>query len=502
VRGVVATNALELGVDIGQLSAAVLTGYPGSVASTWQQAGRAGRRNELAAVILIASSNPLDQYICSHPRFLFGRSPEHALINPDNLRILVRHLLCAAFELPFRAGEAFGTFGPVDDLLQLLAAEGTIHATGDRYHWLGEGVPAHEVSLRTSGSDAVVIQDVGGPVPEVIGELDLESAPLLVHEGAVYMHQARTYVVENLDWDNRIAGVLPVDVDYYTRAALNSTIRHLAPVEEVTEGDLLHAHGDVLVVTKASAYRKIKRYTHETLGYGEIDLPEIELDTSGYWLVFGETLTAKLMADGVLLRPNDYGPNWSVQRRKALERDSYACRHCGAHADAAGAAGLHVHHLRPFRTFGYVPGQNDAYRRANRLENLVTLCASCHRRAEEGQRTRSALGGLAYVLGNLAPLFLMCDPGDIQVSAETRNPLTAAPTVVVYERVAAGVGFSERLFLSHDELLASALELVGDCRCRDGCPACVGPPADIGPATKATTRRLLEILVAGSGFRR
>lgn len=500
VRGVVATNALELGVDIGQLGAAVLTGYPGSIASTWQQAGRAGRRNALSAVILVANSSPLDQYICSHPRYLFGRSPEHALSNPDNLRIMVKHLLCAAYELPMRSGESFGAYGPVDDLMQLLAAEGAVHETREQFHWLGEGAPASLVSLRTSGDDTVVVQDASGAQAEVIGEVDLESVPLMAYEGAVYMHQGRTYLVEHLDWEGRVANVRPVEVDYYTRASVGSSIRQLAPEEDIVESDLLHAYGDMLVVTKATAYRKIKRYSHETLGFGDIDLPEIELDTSGYWLVFGSKLTERLMEAGILLRPNDYGPDWQEQRKKALERDGYRCQTCGAGPDFEGhqkpqrGPGLHVHHMRPFRDFGYVPGSNDNYRQANRLQNLVTLCASCHRRAEEGQRTRSALAGLAYVLRNLAPLYLMCDPGDIEVSAEARNPLTAAPTVVIYERVPAGVGFSQRLFELRHELMNAALELVTDCRCRDGCPACVGPPGEIGPQTRAATRALLQIL--------
>ncbi len=500
VRGVVATNALELGVDIGQLSAAVLTGYPGSIASTWQQAGRAGRRNELSAVILVANSSPLDQYICNHPRFLFGRSPEHALLNPDNLRIMVKHLLCAAFELPFETDEPFGNYGAAGELLELLAQEGALHETNTRFHWLGEGVPATHVSLRTSGGETVVIHDLSSSPPQVIGEVDLESVPLLVYEGAVYMHQARTYIVEQLDWENRVAFVRPVEVDYYTRASIGSSIRSLAPEAEQVQGDLLYAYGDVLVVSKATAYRKIKRYSHETLGYGEIELPEIDLDTSGYWLVFGEELTEQLIEAGLLLPPNDYGPNWQAQRRKALERDDYRCRMCGARAGAeaegemAGGPPLHVHHVRPFRDFGYLPGRNSNYKQANELDNLVTLCPSCHRRAEEGQRTRSALGGLAYVLRNLAPLYLMCDPGDIAVSAETRNPLTGAPTVVIYERVPAGVGFSQRLFELHDDLLQAALELIDDCRCREGCPACVGPPGEIGPETRAATQALLGIL--------
>lgn len=493
VRGVVATNALELGVDIGQLSAAVLTGYPGSIASTWQQAGRAGRRNALSAVILVASSNPIDQYICQHPHFLFGRSPEHALLNPDNPRILTRHLLCAAFELPFREGEPFGNYGPVDDLLQLLVQEGTVHHTRQQYHWLGTGTPANDISLRTSGSDTVVIQTIDDDSPEVIGQLDLESVPFLAYEGSVYMHQARTYLVEHLDWDNRLAQVRPVEVDYYTRAAVGSTVRSLMPESESIQGNLLRAYGDVLVVSKASGYRLIKRYSHETLGYGEIDLPEVELDTSGYWLVFGEELTSRLEEQGILLRANDYGPNWAERREEVLARDGYRCRTCGA--EGRPGQGLHVHHVRPFREFGYVPGHNENYRPANRLSNLITLCPACHRRAEEGQRTRSALGGLAYVLRNLAPIFLMCDPADIEVLAETRNPLTRAPTVLVYERVPAGVGFSQRLFELHDDLLRAALELVQACRCRDGCPACVGPPGEIGPDTRQITARLLTLLL-------
>jgi len=492
VRGVVATNALELGIDIGHLSAAILTGYPGSVASTWQQAGRAGRRSDRSAAIMIAGGNPLDQFICQHPRYLFGRSPENALCNPDNLRIMIRHLGCAAYELPLQQGESYGGYGPVDDLLEQLAEEGELYATNEQYHWLADGLPSRRFSLRTSGDDTVVIQDVGAKKPEVIGEIDLESVPLLVYEGAIYMHQARTFLVEKLDWDGRIADVRPVDVDYYTRSSIGSSIRRLIPREEKSEGELLKAYGEVNVVTKATGYRKIKRYSHETLGFGEIELPEIELDTDGYWLVFGEELTDRLIADGIFVKPNDYGPNWKEQRLQVLERDQYRCRTCGA--EARSSQGLHVHHIRPFREYGYIRGKNEAYLQANVLDNLVTLCPSCHRRAEASQQTRSALGGLAYVLGNLAPLYLMCDPGDIYVSAESRNPITQAPTIVIYERVAAGVGFSRRLYELHDRLLASAAELVKDCRCRVGCPACVGPPGEIAPDTKDTTRRLLKVL--------
>ncbi|MCB8965518.1 MAG: DEAD/DEAH box helicase [Ardenticatenaceae bacterium] len=521
LRGVVATNALELGIDIGQLDASVITGYPGSIASVWQQAGRAGRRAAQSAAVLIASNNALDQYICNNPRYLFGRSPEHALTNPDNLRILLRHLGCAAFELPFRKGEAFGGYAPVDPLLEALQEAGDLHETREQYHWLGEGPPSHAVSLRTSGDDTVLIHDMAAD-NAIIGEVDLESVPLLLYEGAIYMHQARTYLVETLDWNGRIAHVRPVDVDYYTRASVGSTIRALRPEEETLTqkseeaagakeareeaADLLRAWGDVTVVTQATGYRKIKRYSHETLGFGLIDLPPMTLETSGYWLIFGEALTERLYDLGILLRPNDYGPNWQRQRKLALERDGYRCRMCGAAgkepagpAPSEGATILHVHHIRPFREFNYIPGENDHYKIANEVDNLLTLCPSCHRQAEAGQQTRSALGGLGYVLRNLAPLFLMCDPGDILVSVESQSPLTKAPTLVIYERITAGVGFSQRLYELHDELLHSALELVRSCRCRDGCPACVGPPGDIGPDTKDVTRRLLTILLRIEG---
>ena len=497
VRGVVATNALELGIDIGQLDVSVLTGYPGSISSTWQQAGRAGRRADVSVAILVAGNSALDQYICNHPRYLFGRSPEHALINPDNLRILVKHLLCAAYEMPFKDGEHFGTFDQVGPVLEILTAEGELHRTREQYHWIGDGTPAVAVSLRTSGAETVVIQDISEPTPVVIGEVDLESAPLLVYEGAIYMHQALTYLVESLDWDGRIAYVRPVDVDYYTRSSMGSTIRELRPEEDATSHGLFVAHGEVSVITSATGYRKIKRYSHETLGYGEIDLPDIPLETTGYWMVFSPELAEKLWQEGILARPNEYGPNWRAQRRKALERDGYRCRTCGANGGADGIS-LHVHHIRPFRDYQYTPGVNENYLQANQVDNLVSLCPSCHRRAEAGQQTRSALGGLAYVMQNLAPLFLMCDVSDIMVSAESLNPLTKSPTVVIYERVAAGVGFSQRLYELHTELLAAALELVNDCRCRDGCPACVGPPGEIGPQTKEVTKKLLQQLVQQS----
>lgn len=492
LRGVVATNALELGVDIGELDAAVLTGFPGSIASVWQQAGRAGRRTAESAALMIASSSPLDQYIANHPRYLFGNSPEHALINPDNLQIMVKHLACAAFELPFQSGDQYGAEA-VDDLLDAMAEMQLLHHTGRQYHYLGDGdAPASKVSLRTSSSETVVIQAISPEArPQVVGEVDLGSAPTMVYEGAIYMHQAQAYLVDALDWAGRIAHVRPVEVDYYTRAAVSSEIQELTAVQTNDTPNLQRAYGDVLVSTQATGYRKLKQYSHELLGFGEINLPQITLDTQGYWLIFSEALTEKLYEAGILLRPNNYGPNWQAQRQKALARDGYACQMCGV---TQAEQPLHVHHARPFRDFGYVPGQNENYLDANRVSNLITLCPTCHRRAEQGQRTRSGLAGLAYLLRNLAPLFLMCDPSDIQVTAEAKNPLTQAPTLVIYERVPAGVGFSQRLYTLHDELLLAAQERISQCRCTAGCPACVGPPGEIEPETKRLTRQLLRLL--------
>ncbi|MBE9472571.1 MAG: DEAD/DEAH box helicase, partial [Chloroflexi bacterium] len=213
VRGVVATNALELGVDIGQLSACVMTGYPGTIASTWQQAGRAGRRVGLSVAVLVASALPLDQYLITHPRYFFGRPVEQALLDPDNLAVLANHLACAAFELPFEAGESFGNFSDAGAVLDVLAEEGVLHQRTGRYTWIGEGYPAGRLSLRTSTPDNVVIQDVSDDPPQVIGQMDRPSAPVLIHEGAVYLHGGTTYVVESLDWEGGIAQVRAAELD-------------------------------------------------------------------------------------------------------------------------------------------------------------------------------------------------------------------------------------------------------------------------------------------------
>lgn len=524
VRGVVATNALELGVDIGQLGAVVIAGYPGTIASLSQQAGRAGRRAETSAVVLVASAAPLDQYLAAHPRYIFERSPEHALINPDNLALLVDHLRCAAFELPFQVGEDFGAFADVDAVLQALVEEGDLHLSNNQYRWVAPQYPAEGVSLRAAGADKIVIQaGGGGDRPVVIGEVDRATAPVRVHTGAVYLHEGRSYVVTRLDWEAGLAQVKAEDVDYFTQAAeaVETEIVAVFDAREAPEaaavdherparaGDetpcrapparrplpVSRAWGELLVTSQAASFRQIKRYTHETLGYGEIDLPPRQFQTTGYWLWLPPRTVSALSTEGILVGPNNYGPNWEVQRNAARARDAFRCAQCGTPEAAAGARQHDVHHIVPFRSFGYVPGLNERYREANALENLQTLCRACHTRAEAGRGTQTALGGLAYALGNLAPLHLMCDPRDLGVIGEPRSRETKAPTITLYDLAPDGLGFAERLYELHGQLLRGALDLVRACPCRDGCPACVGPVGSEATDTKALTQRLAEWLV-------
>ena len=495
VRAVVATNALELGVDIGELTACVMVGYPGSVASTWQQAGRAGRRAGESLAVLIASPGPLDQYLAAHPRYFFGRPVEEALLDPDNLVILADHVACAAYELPFEAGESFGAFADVDGLLDLLADEGALYRGDGRYTWIGEGYPARAVGLRTGTSDTVVIQDAGAQPPQVIGQIDRPSAPLLVYPDAVYMHEGATYLVEELDWEAGLALVRAEELDYYTRASTTTEVQVLETMEE-REGDggWTAGLGELEVTTRVTGYRQIRRYTHEVLGWGEVDLPEQTLQTVGAWLDLAESLVERLQGEGVFRPPTDYGPDWPIQRDAARARDGYRCRHCGA-PEREGRQ-HDVHHITPFHAFGYVPGANDLYRLANTLDNLITLCSSCHRRAERARGARSALSGLAYLLRHLAPLRLLCAPGDLGSAVEARAPETGLPRVTFYDRVPGGAGLCVRLYDLFGPLLAAALERLRSCPCADGCPGCVGPAGEQEPGTKQRTRRLLEGMTA------
>ena len=295
IRGVVSTNALELGIDIGQLQACVLNGYPGTVASTWQQSGRAGRRQESSITFLVASSNPLDQYVIQNPRFFFERSPERALIHPDNLILLVDHVKCAAYELPFEEGESFGG-EPLEELLEFLAEQKIVHRVKGRWYWMEQSFPANDISLRSAARENFVIIDVTNG-SRVIGEVDRFSAPTLIHEEAIYIHDGIQYQVEKLDYEEKKAYVREVNVDYFTDANLAVQLKVLQTHRESRSGNVERRLGEVTVNAKATIFKKIRLRTHENIGSGPIHLPEEEMHTSSYWVTFGEEATAGMSAN-------------------------------------------------------------------------------------------------------------------------------------------------------------------------------------------------------------
>ena len=282
ILAVIATNALELGIDIGSLEACIMVGYPGTVASTWQQLGRAGRRESTSVGILVASSSPLDQFVVSHPDYLLGAPVESGLINPDNLFILANHVKCAAFELPFTDGDLFGRRSP-NDLLDHFADERMLYRSGDRWFWTAESFPAHEISLRTASSENVVIVDQTNVASvNVIGEMDRPSAATMLHDEAIYLHSGRQFEVIHLDWNEKKAFVRSVEVDYYTDA--NLAVR-LAVLEPFATGDG-RAWGDVSITYLATIFKKIKLETHENIGWGKISLPEDTFHTTSFWMTF------------------------------------------------------------------------------------------------------------------------------------------------------------------------------------------------------------------------
>ncbi|MEI6243644.1 MAG: DEAD/DEAH box helicase [Acidobacteriota bacterium] len=446
VRCVVSTNALELGIDIGALDVAVMAGYPGTIAATWQRAGRAGRRSGRSAAVLVASSAPVDQFVARHPDYFFGASPEHALVNPDNLHILLDHVKCAAFELPFSDGDIFGSIN-VDEVLQVLSEEGFVHHTEGQWQWTHESYPADAVSLRSVTSDNFVIVDLTNG-ERVIGETDFTSGPSVLHEKAIYILEGQLFQVEKLDFDNRKAFVRAVECDYYTdaidytkvtileifagdampqpevadAASLALAAAGLEPDEVDRNADstllpsallpsaltassavALRSHGEVHVVSRVVGFKKIKFYTNENIGAGELDLPEQNMHTTSYWL----RIPAELMA--------------------AL----------------------------PYST----------------------------------DDRRDGIAGIAFAMHNIAPLLLMSDQGDIGVSIDRE-------TIFLYDNYPGGIGFSEPLFAMHDELLARTKELIDECPCQSGCPSCVGPEGATGPHTKAVATDLLSRLSA------
>jgi DEAD/DEAH box helicase domain-containing protein len=332
----------------------------------------------------------------------------------------------------------------------------------------------------------------------------MESAMWMVHPGAVYLHEAQSYFVEQLDLEQKIAVLRPGVSDYYTEPLRDTTVKPLSLGEWSKAEGCEKSWGELQVTTRVMGFTKRRWYTHETLGGEPLDLPPQDLQTTGYWIsILDETVVSLSEAGLWTNAPNDYGPGWAQIRDRVRARDGYKCQMCGR----PELNRQHdVHHKVPFRMFmrtpmsGDVGVQNlsilDSVRaRANQLDNLVTLCPECHKKAETAVRVRSGLAGLSYVLGNLAPLFLMCDPGDLGTHIE---PVGTAdfpqPAVVLYDLIPAGIGFSQKLYALHDELIKSALELVEGCACLEGCPSCVGPGGENGMGGKQETLAILKQL--------
>jgi DEAD/DEAH box helicase domain-containing protein len=433
ILGVVATNALELGIDVGSLDACVMAGYPGSIASTWQRAGRAGRRTGSSCAVFVASSAPLDQFIVQHPDYFFGRSPEHAHIHPDNLEIIVNHLKCAAFELPISPDERFGNVD-LPELCEQLGEAGFLHQSGGDWHWIDEAYPADTVSLRSVTSDNFVIIDTTGEEngkPEVIGEVDFSSALTTVHPKAIYIHQGQQYHVEQLDFDKRKAYVKPVNVDYFTDAIRYTQVRVLEVAEEQgIAGPAARAHGDVLVRSQVVGFKKIKFFTNENVGSGKLELPENEMHTTSFWITVGHRLIAEL-------------PFSLSERQSGIFGLLYA------------------------------------------LGTMATLLVMCDRR------------DLGTAVGERPPCTaseIRWEDFATASSNVSEAKEFFEPNLYIYDAYPGGIGFSEPLYRSCSTLLARTRELISACSCENGCPSCVGPTADRSERTKDVALGILERL--------
>jgi DEAD/DEAH box helicase domain-containing protein len=492
VQGVVATSALELGIDIGGIDASVLIGYPGSIAATRQQAGRAGRKLVPSLSILVTAPNAMDQYLARHPEYFFDRSPERALIAPDNLLILLQHIRCAAFELPFQNNEGFGAI-PTNRLagfLELLAQNGELHQQGERFFWMADRYPAADISLRNASPDQITLMLKGERQQQQrIGQVDLNSAHWMVHPNAVYLHEGTSYLVEDLDLDAGTAYLRQAAIDYYTQAKQESQVQEKRVLKTDQAAGSIKTLAEILVTTRVVGYRKVRWFTHEFLGGGEVDLPPTNLNTVGYWISLTDA-TVEQLKDRMLWNsdPNDYGPNWDQIRKRVIQRDGSCCQVCGA---TGAKQPLHVHHIQPFRSFS-------DRETANQLQNLITLCPTCHRQAETSVRIRSGMAGFSYVLHNLAPLLIMCDGEDVGVHYDPNSTLgDGNPTVVFYDNIPGGLGLSENLYELHNDFMHQGYETVSQCECEVGCPSCVGP---VGEDISGGKKETLAILKAMIGY--
>ena len=412
---VVSTSSLELGVDIGSLDLCVLNGYPGTIAGTWQRLGRAGRRQRTAVGVLVASSLPLDQYIIRNPDFFLGASPEQARIDPDQLLILLDHIRCAAFELPFREGEEFGKEA-LDEILAYLVEHGILHREGDQWHWMSDSYPANCVSLRSVAEGNFVVIDTTDGQQTVIAEVDYSSAPMTIYEGAIYMIQSTPYQVERLDWEGRKAYVTRTRADYYTDAIDYTRLKILERFEETKRALHAVAQGEVHLVKRITGFKKIRYYSHENVGYGNIDLPDQEMHTTAVW--------------------------WQVNPA-ALEA-AFDSRQVALDGFLGAGYALHIiaamRMLSEPRDIGRAVGDGNA-----RWFATVGSNGRGQLRSSEDEAI---------------------DPAQMD---------HFTPTLFLYDNYPGGIGLSAPLYEGRTTVVTDARELVATCGCRHGCPSCIGP---------------------------
>ncbi len=489
IRGITATNALELGIDIGGLDAAILAGYPGTIAGTWQQAGRSGRSDKPSLSVLVTSSTPIDQYLASHPEYLFDNNPEHGLIDANNLLIALSHIQCAAYELPFSEGQTYGSFTASDtaEFLDALSALGKLHHSNESYFWMAEDYPASLISLRNASPQQVtLVLETDRTNLATIGQIDLDSAYWMVHPGAVYLHAGYPYLVKELDLSQNRAVLKPTSTDYYTEAEKQTSYTELELYQEDSIAGGKKYLGEIQIASRVTGFKRIKWRPYEVLGRETLDLPSTSLRSTGFWITLSEETEDKIRGQGLWSSsPNDYGSDWNLIRKLILERDNHRCQMC---KKSNPTETLHIHHKQPLRNFL-------SLEEANQLSNLLTLCPRCHQRAESIVRVNSGIRGLGHILHGLAPLLLMCDPGDLSFYTDFQSPFgDSRPIILIHEHIPAGIGFSKSLYCRHKELLEKASDLLDICPCDTGCPSCVGPGGEMGSGGKEETRAILSIL--------
>lgn len=488
---VAATNALELGIDIGGLSAVLMMGYPGTIASLRQQSGRAGRNEDSSMAVFVASPAPIDQFLVRHPEFLSDHSPENALIDPDNYLILLSHIRCAAFELPFRKEESFGNLNRnlLNDFLQFLFEQGVLIQRNDQFFWMADQYPASDISLRSASADVIALQEEENGQFHLIGQIDFSSSLWMVHPGAVYLHEGESYEVMKLDLERKIAVISQHPTDFYTEPIVSLSFSKITELD--TANARLHDRifGEILVTSQVKGFRRLLWGSKQVVDESPLDLPASELRTTACWWVILPELIAKLEEKNLWRDSiNNYGSNWDRIRRLILLRDKMTCQSCGL--PMSTSTPLHVHHIQPFKSF------SDP-QEANRLENLISLCPSCHQKAEAAVKLRSGMAGLTYSIQQISSIFAMCDPRDLGATHDPQSSLTEKqPTIILYDQAPAGIGLSRKVFDLSSEILTYVRELILNCPCIDGCPSCVGPAGENGLGAKQETLSLTELLLA------